>query len=318
MDNSVSPFDIPLIVDHIAQYLNKKDLINCIYVSKTFNGLFKRYAWCDISKFLDGPGDPSSELTPDHRKAILENGQYIRKLSIDEYIPGELLEFLTSQSSPCKNLLELSHSTEEMYFHHTPHLYLADLVKNNIHLQKLRFTFEEDGEETGLCSKLIGVIKKHPSLRELDTSVTHHAHYDYEEDFLQNLPKTIETLKLNWTSLADAEDYAKEYGDEYWDEEDESDEEDDDDDEDEDDEDNYEAFGVYPQLKSITVLTTINKQEVSTTLSLINGCPGLERFRTGTISKPVTEKLFKVLGDVQNFPNLSQLHIERTVFTESD
>ncbi|KAF9348195.1 hypothetical protein BGX26_000379 [Mortierella sp. AD094] len=304
MDDSITPFDIPLIVDLIVQHLDKKDYTNCIYVSKTFHELFKRYVWYNVNKRLEGDFDSWTELTPEYRKGILKNGQHIRKLSIAEVAPGELLKFLASPSSPCKNLLELTH-TSGVYYPKTPHIYLAELVEKNIKLQKLRFRFEENGDERGTCSKLIDAIGKHSSLMELDVSVTYQAYYDYQEDFLLHLPKTLRTLNLDCYSVADAYEDEHEYNNSN-------------DDEVGDGIEFYETLGAYPQLKSFTTSTRLNKREAPTIFSFIRGCPGLERFRTGDISPLVTEKLLAVLSDAQVFPNLTELHFGGATLVESN
>ncbi|KAF9994068.1 hypothetical protein BGZ79_001212 [Entomortierella chlamydospora] len=308
MDDLITPFDIPLIADLIAQYLSKKDYANCIYVSKTFHGLFKRYFWYNVNKRLQGDLDSWTELTPEYRKGILENGQHIRRLSIAEVAPGELLKFLASPSSPCKNLLGLIY-TSQVYDPSTSHVYLAELVRSNARLQKLKFKLDEDENRRGLCGKLIDVIGKHSSLMELEASVTYQAYYDYQEDFLLHLPKTLRKLKLDFYCVADAYEDDSEYSDSS---------DSDDDGEDGDGIKFYETFGAYPQMKSFTILTRLSKREAPAILSFIRGCSGLERFRVRGISPLVTQKFLAVLSDAHIFSNLAELHFGGATFIEPD
>ncbi|KAF9104268.1 hypothetical protein BGX27_010179 [Mortierella sp. AM989] len=319
MDGPISPLEIPHIVDLIAQYLRKRDLYACTLVSKAFYEEFRRLYWQHIRIGYDSDDSEDSMITHiPESPSFLKNGHFIRKLDIIEGRPGNLLKLLTSPLSPCTNLLELEHVAEEPYEHGSPHILLANLVKRNTRLRRLRVILEEDGVEAKICSALIDVLSKHPSLTDLDLSVTQYFHfYGYEEDFLQNLPKNLETLRLDYVNGSDEARY------EEFEEEDEGDEDNDDSKSDDDDNNDNDASSswrhiVYPSLKSITLTSGIGKSEAATLFQFIRKCSTLESLRLMDIPESLTGEFIKLIGNARKLPNLKDLHFETPVLTMSD
>ncbi|KAF9348192.1 hypothetical protein BGX26_000376, partial [Mortierella sp. AD094] len=82
MNNSVSPFEIHLIVDLISHHLSKKDIANCILVSSTFYAQFKGFHWREVKISAAKRRYSNKDFSLEYQKAILENGHLVRKLSI--------------------------------------------------------------------------------------------------------------------------------------------------------------------------------------------------------------------------------------------
>ncbi|KAF9206691.1 hypothetical protein BGZ49_002001 [Haplosporangium sp. Z 27] len=308
MNDSLTPFDIPLIVRLIADYLDKTDYINCCLVNKTFCSLFQPYLWRDISIGTEYRSLSPYKLTPSYRKAILKNGHHIRKLIMFEENPGDLLKFLASDVSPCQHLLELTHHAE-MFSHLNSHICLADFVRRNTQLQKLDVEFEEDEEEVALCFSLIDVISDHPSLKELRVSITTYesCNFDYQDDLLQRLPKTLQVLELDMT-----------INEEFQFEEEEEEESEEDDYDDSDDVVDSRTLGTYPELKSVTVAALFDKQQAATILPFIRGCTALEKLHIDNLSKPVNYIFLEHLGNSGILRHLKDVHIGHADFNESE
>ncbi|ORZ28814.1 hypothetical protein BCR41DRAFT_344114 [Lobosporangium transversale] len=100
MNIKVNPLDIPEIILLIGGFLSRKDLLNCIRVSKTFHGALIGFIWRKI--IISYRGHPTGE-------ALQNNKKYIEEIFFQDCIPEEYttlhgcdrLQFIANDTYSC-------------------------------------------------------------------------------------------------------------------------------------------------------------------------------------------------------------------------
>ncbi|KAF9399517.1 hypothetical protein BGX21_006113 [Mortierella sp. AD011] len=285
--HSVSPFDIPPIVDLIGQHLCRRDVLNCILVNKQFHKQFNRWCWRSVRvKFYDFAYTEEvipQSLIPTFQKKLFENRHHIRNLDISESNEGELLMFIANTLSPF-NLFSLRYMTFNAIS--GPHvlLLLSSLVEKNTALQDLHIG--------PLCHsfqpQLIRHITNLSSLTTLKLKDHLTVHRNDYRALLQRLPEVLQTFELAWWIKNNAE--VNEIG-------------------------HFPDIGwcdAYTRLRNISLAA-----HKDATLSLfLQRCPALEKLVIVHEDEVIIEELCPLLADTRIFPRLTSIDIRESIVSE--
>ncbi|KAF9387670.1 hypothetical protein BGX21_000493 [Mortierella sp. AD011] len=288
MENfTVSPLDIPLIVDIIRKNLSKQDIINCSIVNKQFYVLFKRWCWHSIRvklcTIVNVNAPFSIPLDEEFQKALLDNKNFLRELDIFESDEGELLKFISNTLQPC-SLTKLKYvifrSLEDRRLQ-SP----MDLIEMNTSLQYLNIRLGYEPHAKHFRARFISALSNLPSLTTLklwDNSVVHRNDY---RALLERLPETLETFEIGWR--VHRHSGPKELG-------------------------HFPDSGfrdVYPRLATLSLVTDIDLKYTRTILfPFLRRCPALEILRLEQ-SGGDKEGFFFFLADPALFPKLTSLNM---------
>lgn len=199
MTNYASIFDIPHVMERIGSYLDHEDRLACALVSRTFHKEFNRLLWRELvlcRKSFTEPGvEPKVE--PDREKAIRTNTQWTRKISVDTQCREGVLPLL---AETCFSLRELTVyvSREEDEPRGTQLQPIIELINRNTQLRTCSFIRYARISRNSL-ENLAGAFSQSPCLTDLE--VRFHVilpPYGWLQCVLQNLPKTLKRLSLEW------------------------------------------------------------------------------------------------------------------------
>ncbi|KAF9423623.1 hypothetical protein BGZ76_003642 [Entomortierella beljakovae] len=201
MNDSITPFDIPHIVELIGQYFGKQDLLSCSLVNKTFYHNFLRLLWRDISLALHRLQECEYRFIgfpQQHKDALISHKDLIRNITIAESPDASLLEFFSNQESfAFTNIIRFKYCLVNRY-KELPFPSFMTLLERNPLLK----TFEvihRIKEPVPFCSpKAIPILSNHTSLTHLLLrGIQRVLRLDYQA-LLINLPSNLKTLVLQW------------------------------------------------------------------------------------------------------------------------
>ncbi|KAF9352678.1 hypothetical protein BGX26_009543 [Mortierella sp. AD094] len=283
---SISPFDIPLIVDLIGQHLSKRDVINCSLVNKLFHEQFKRWCWRSFRAklFVDlyVPEPVPVPLDLELQKALLKNKSFIRKLDVWESEEGELLKFIADTLSP-RSLISLSYvavdNMQDGYLQ-----LLMDLVERNSALQSLRIDFVEAEDRNIFSVRFINAISNLPltTLKLREGVIVHRNDY---RALLQRLPITLQTFEIGW--CIEENRGVDEVG-------------------------HFPDIGfrhVYPHLTALSMDLQLEHED-TILFPFLRRCPALETFKIVQSDGDLVERLSPLLADAALFPKLTNITLD--------
>ncbi|KAG0009522.1 hypothetical protein BGZ80_002307 [Entomortierella chlamydospora] len=288
---AISPFDIPLIVDCIGQFLTKKDYANCILVSKSMYEGFKYFHWqiienkpCFISNQTVIP------LSNVDKLALRQNGDLIRRLRISEDRKGSVLRFLAEQPAPCKNLLEFECQTHTNVTMPSLFSFVLDVLEYNSGLRK--FTMKNFISEATVasCNRFLRILRNHRSLTTLNLIDTQYMGIGLYRSLLQNIPVTLESLLINWNLQSPP--MPIEFPGEGW-------------------------RDTYPRLQSFSVRMRRGLEETAL-IPFLRRCPSLRRLESLHNWGQQLCKVGSFLWDPQFFSQLSEISLDSLVLEESE
>ncbi|KAF9366287.1 hypothetical protein BGX34_004473 [Mortierella sp. NVP85] len=204
MTNDVSIFDIPHVIERIGSYLDHEDRLSCALVSKAFHKEFNRLLWRELvlcrKSFIKPGVDPRIE--PDRVRAIRTNTQWTRKISVDTQCREGVLPLLAES---CSSLTELKIyvSREQDEPHGTLFQPIVELINRNTQLKTCSF-IRYASLSRGSLTKLARAFSQSPCLTDL--VLRFHIilpPHGWLQCVLQNLPKTLKSLSLEWRKQRD-------------------------------------------------------------------------------------------------------------------
>ncbi|KAG0009521.1 hypothetical protein BGZ80_002306 [Entomortierella chlamydospora] len=286
MNQSISPFDLPHVIDFIGLHLSKKDLANCTLVSKAFNRKFKPLLWRNITCHQT----ITNRKPPLYCKnAVAANGHLIRKLDIPDFSFGGTFEMIAALAFPCTNLCELNISVNE----HTRLGQVVDLVERNPLLRSCHI-LTGCLREIKPLKRVIQVIRKHQALVHLALKGHYNLGVTSYRTLLQCLPSNLQSLELYWSINRQNKTipYIR----------------------------NAKWRGSYPNLRSIS-MPMDDEDDQKVTLPFLKRCPALENIKIlerMSVGGQAKDNLIDLLGNAQLFPRLTDVSWNYGALNESD
>ncbi|KAF9209171.1 hypothetical protein BGZ49_005958 [Haplosporangium sp. Z 27] len=284
----ISIFDIALVTDLIGYYLTRNDNANCALVSKSFHRQFTPSLWRDIRKVKsDRYIDPTLQ-DPAHQQAFFKNGYLVRNLKLREHQGCFILQFLTSPSFPCRNLVEFDYSLSGMHISSTIFLSVVEILEKNSSLKRISIRGFSNNFSTNAYKRLIQSIPSLNFLTSLSLPDNPVVHCRVYQALLASLPSTLQFLDLRWriNELADPGDIL---------------------------ECNWRE--TYSQFRSISISPSFRGSEEMTIIPFLKRCPNLEIIHL----RP--SLLLDILGfmeKLQYFPGLVSLSLSRMELHKSN
>ncbi|KAK3823166.1 MAG: hypothetical protein J3Q66DRAFT_397632 [Benniella sp.] len=148
----VTPFDIPLLINEICQYLSREDLKHCMLVSKAWAAWFASVLWRDLDCGRKTPDIPTLRRQQEHI-------QIVRNISMrDIRDSGERLPFSQLRR------LEFKNESSEDGAHFTE-IRVLPLLEGVTSLQHLKITLSL--EHDSICRQFIRTLELLPHLQSL-------------------------------------------------------------------------------------------------------------------------------------------------------
>ncbi|KAF9104266.1 hypothetical protein BGX27_010177 [Mortierella sp. AM989] len=289
-----APFNIPLIVDLIGQYLSQDDYACCTLVNKAFRQQFKRLLWRKIRKSHSSGRGSSIPLTADHQKALLDNGYLVRNLELEETRHGRILRFLASSNSICKSLLIFDCKVLEHFICYNLFEQVMDVIERSTVLKRCTIKgVMGNNTMKSNTTRFFNILANHPSLTALnllDYAGMHHTTY---RSLLQHLPKTLQTLAIQWCIRIKNTSEPDDSAESDW-------------------------PSDYPYLRSISLSLVLRGYEESTIIPFLQRCSNLEELEVIVDRDSVARKLPTILWDAQQFPILTRLRLGGMRIEESE
>ncbi|KAF9171032.1 hypothetical protein BGX20_008195 [Mortierella sp. AD010] len=282
MNQSISPFDLPHVIEFIGLHLSKKDCANCTLVSKAFNRKFKPLLWRNITITNRKPSLYC-------KNAVAANGHLIRKLDVPDSSFRGTFEMIAALAFPCTNLCELNIFVSE----HIQLGQVMDLVEKNPLLRSCHIV-TSCLRDIKTLKRVIKVIRKHQALVHLTLKGQYSLGVISYRTLLQCLPSTLQSLELYWSINRQNKTipYIQ----------------------------NAKWRGCYPNLRSIS-MPMDDEDDQKVTLPFLRRCPALENIKIlerMSVGGQAKDNLIDLLGNAQLFPRLTDVSWNYGSLNESD
>ncbi|KAK3817358.1 MAG: hypothetical protein J3Q66DRAFT_400666 [Benniella sp.] len=284
MTNEVSIFDLPLILENIGRFLDRRDVESCTLVNKTFQDSFHRVFWQELTFGMrPTPLRTQEEMEQVQQQALIDNCKWIRKLSVHSNLRREGL--LALLACHCAGVTDFT--SHIVLFARNRDIgdpafsSILELATNNVNLRRWSIYVQSDLSPLD-PGPLTGVFSKKLYLTELELGLGSNPCRGWMRCVLQNLPASLKRLYLQWGFLY--EDNGVEYfKDQGW-------------------------PLSYPSLEEAELWIDVIEREEWALVEFLKRCPAITELTLPTMLGPqLSSVITGVLGSTESMPKLKTL-----------